>query len=143
MQPQESSSSFYQEQLWQPSEDELFIALKEEIKKDKEALEMQLPNIEPTVDANMVANIDTNSKNINREMYAIMERVETHAEELEKLLKEQSPRQLPSYIKNDDIWESKIIYLSLGEELSSPTLDEDKNIIESDKMPMLMLKSSK
>ena len=44
---QECSSSFYQEQFRQPSEDKLFIALKEEIKKDKEALEMQLPNIEP------------------------------------------------------------------------------------------------
>ena len=40
MQPQESSSSFYQEQFLQPSEEELFIALKEEIKKDKESLEM-------------------------------------------------------------------------------------------------------
>ena len=40
VQPQESSSSFYQEQFRQPSEEELFIALKEEIKKDKEALEM-------------------------------------------------------------------------------------------------------
>ena len=33
-------------------------------------------------------------------------------------------------IKNDDIWESESIYLSLEEELSSPTLGEDKNTIE-------------
>ena len=38
MQSQESSSSYHQEQIRQPSEDELFLALKEEIKKDKDAL---------------------------------------------------------------------------------------------------------
>ena len=74
MQSQESSSSYYQEQFRKPSEEELFLALKEEIKKDKEALEMQLKNIELKVEANMIANIDTNLTNLSREMYAIMER---------------------------------------------------------------------
>ena len=129
---------FYQEQFLQPSKEELFIALKEEIKKDKEALEMQLPNIEPKVDANMIANIDTNSKNFNREMYAIMERVATQANELEKLLKEQSPRQLLSNIKNDDIRESENVTLSLEDESSSPALDEDKGIMKCDKITLVL-----
>ena len=120
------------------SGNELFIALKEEIKKDKEALEMQFPNIEPKLDANMITNIDTNSKNFNREMYAIMEKVATQADELEKLLKEQSPRKLPSNIKNDDIWESENITLSLEDESSSPTLDEDKDIMECNKITLVL-----
>ena len=122
----------------QPSEDEQFIALKKEIKKDKEALEMQLPNIEPKLDANMIANIDTNSKNFNREMYAIMERVATQADELEKLLKEQSPRKLPSDIKSDDIWESENVTLSLEDESLSLKLDEDKDIMECNKITLVL-----
>ena len=53
MQSKKSSSSYYQEQFLQPFEEELVLALKEEIKKDKEVLEMQLPNIEPQLDSNM------------------------------------------------------------------------------------------
>ena len=68
---------------------------------------MKLPIIESKMDPNMIANICTNSKNINREMYAIMERTARLAEELEKLQKEQSSRQLLSDTKNDDIWESE------------------------------------
>ena len=85
MHSQESSSSYYEEQFQQPSEEELFLTLKEEIKRDKESLEMQFPNIEPKVDANMIANIGTNSKNLNREMYAIMERVAIQVEELARI----------------------------------------------------------
>ena len=81
------------------------------------------------MDANMIATIGTNSKNLNREMYAIMERTTIQAEELEKLQKEQSSRQLSSDTKNDVILESESISLSLVEELSSTTLDEDKNIM--------------
>ena len=99
---------------------------------------MQLPNIEPKLDANMIANIDTNSKNFNREMYAIMERVATQADELEKLLKEQSPRKLPSDIKNDDIWESENVTLSLEDESLSLTLDEDKDIMECNKITLVL-----
>ena len=87
---------------------------------------------------NMIANISTNSKNLNREMYTIMERMTIQAQELEKGIKEQSSRKLLSDIKNDDIRESERIYLSLEEELSSPPLDEDKNTIECDKMHLVM-----
>ena len=36
---------------------------------------MKLPIIESKTDANMIANMGTNSKNLNKEMYAIMERM--------------------------------------------------------------------
>ena len=138
MQSQGSSSSNYQEKFRQPSDGELFLALKEEIKRDNEALEMKLPIIKSKMDANMIANIGTNLKNINREMYAVMERTIRLAEELEKLQKEQSLRQLLSDTKNDSIRESESISLSLEEELSSPTLDENKNTIECEKMPLVL-----
>ena len=109
MQSQGSSSSNYQEQFRQPSDEELFLALKEEIKRDNEALEIKLPIIESKMDANMIANIGTNLKNINREMYFIMERTYRLVEELEKLQKEQSSRQLPSDTKNDAIRESESV----------------------------------
>ena len=112
--------------------------MKEDIKRDNESLEMRLPIMEPKVDANMTDNIGTNLKNLNREMYAIMERKARIAKELEKLLKEQSSRQLLSNIKNNDIRECESIPLSLEEELSSLTLDEDKNTIECDKMTLVL-----
>ena len=59
--------------------------------------------METKMDANMIAGMGTNSKNLNREMYAIMEKTARQAEELEKVIMEQSSRQLPSNIKNDDI----------------------------------------
>ena len=99
---------------------------------------MQLPSMEIKMDANMIANMSTNSKNLNREMYAIMERTTIQVEDLEKLQKEQSSRQLSSDTKNDAIRESESISLSLEEELSSPTLDEDKNVMECDKMPLVL-----
>ena len=86
MQSQESSSSYYQEQLRQQSDEKLFRALKEEIKNDKEALEMHFPIMETKVDANMIADMVTKSTNCSREMYAIMERTTIPAEELEKNL---------------------------------------------------------
>ena len=82
MQSQESSSSYYQEQIRQPSVEELFIALKEEIKKDKDDLEMRLPNIELKGDANIIADNDTNLTNIGREMGAILDRIEIQVKEL-------------------------------------------------------------
>ena len=57
---------------------------------------------------------------------------------MEKVIKEQSLRQLPSDIKNDDIREIEIIPLSLEDEFSNPSLDEDKNIMECDKMPLVL-----
>ena len=68
-------------------------------------------------------------------MYDIMERLAIQAEELEKLQNEQSLRQLLSDTKNNVIRESESISLSLEEELSSSTLDEDKNIMDCDQMP--------
>ena len=50
----------------------------------------------------------------------------------------QFSRQLPSDIKNDNIRECENVTLSLGDELSSPTLDEDNAIIESDKMSLIL-----
>ena len=44
------------------------------------------------MDANMMANLDTNLKNLPREMYAIMERTTIQVQELEKIIKEQSSR---------------------------------------------------
>ena len=55
-----------------------------------------------------------------------------------KLLKERSSRQLPSDIKSNDKRVCESIPMSLEEELSSQTLDEDKNIIECDKMPWVL-----
>ena len=63
-------------------------------------------------------------------MYSTMERTAIQAEELVKLIKEQSSRQLLSDIKNDAIWESENETLSLENELLSPTLDENKDIME-------------
>ena len=74
MHNQEGSSSYFQEQTWQPSDEEILLALKEKIKKDNEALHMRLPIMELEMNANMIAGMGTNSKNLNREMYAIMER---------------------------------------------------------------------
>ena len=56
MESQGSSSSNYQEQFQQPSDEKLLLSLKEEIKRDNEALEMKLPIIESKMDANMIAN---------------------------------------------------------------------------------------
>ena len=68
MQNQGSSSSYYQEQFWQPYDEELFLALKEEIKRDNEALQIWLPIMETKMDANMIADMGTNSKNFNKEI---------------------------------------------------------------------------
>ena len=99
---------------------------------------MRLPSMETNMDANIIANMGTNSKNLNREMYAIMEKTTRQAEELEKVIKEQSSRQLPSDIKNDDIRESENISLSLEDEFSSSSLDEDKIIMKYDKMSLIL-----
>ena len=66
MQPQESSSSYYQEQFQEPSYEELFLALKDEIKRDNEVLQMRLPSMEPKMDTNMITDMGTNLKDLNR-----------------------------------------------------------------------------
>ena len=82
MRSQESSSSYYQERFQQPSDEELFCALKEEIKKDKEALEMRWPNMETKMDTNIIVDIDINHTSLNREMSAIKDRLAIQVEEL-------------------------------------------------------------
>ena len=135
---QGSSSSYYQEQFRQPSNEEIFLALKEDIKRDNEALQMRFPIMEIEMDTTMIADMGTNAKDLNREMYAIMERTTRQVEESEKLQKEQCSRHLPSDTKNDDIQENENITLSLEDESSSPTLDEDKDIMECDKTTLVL-----
>ena len=90
------------------------------------------------MDANMIADMVTNSKNLCRGMHTIMERTKIQVEELANILKEQYSRQLPRNIKNDDIRKSESITLSLEDEISSLPLDEDKDISECDKMPLVL-----
>ena len=71
-------------------------------------------------------------------MYAIMERMVRQAEELKKVIKEQSSRKLLSVTKNDDIREIESIPLSLEDEFLNLALDEDKNIMECDKIPLVL-----
>ena len=75
----------------------------EETKKENDAQENQFPNMETKMDANMIANIDTNFTNLTRDMCATIDRMTIQAEEIAKAINEQSSRQLPSNINNDDI----------------------------------------
>ena len=138
MQSQESSSSCYQEQFRQPSIEEQFLTLKEEFKKDKDTLEMWFPIMETKMDAKMITDMVTNLKNLSKEMCSIMERTGIQVEELAKILKEQSSRQLLSKIQNNDIQKCESITLRLEDELSSLTSNEDKDIMECDKMPLVL-----
>ena len=116
MQCQENSSSYYQEQIRQPSFEEKFLALKEEIKKENDARQMRLPNIEPKVYAKMIAYIDTNFKNLGREMGSILNRMAIQVEKLANAIEEHSSRKLSS-----DIRECESITLSL-EVCNTPTI---------------------
>ena len=91
---QGSSSSYHQEQFQQPSDEELFHALNDEINRDNEALQIKFPSTETKMHTTMIEDMGTNLKDLNRKMYAIMERTERQVEELEKVIKEQSSRQL-------------------------------------------------
>ena len=135
---QECSSSYHQEQFRQPSDEELFYTLKDEINRDNKALQIRLPCTETKMDATMIEDMGTNSKDLNREMYTIMERTIRKGKELEKVIKEQSSRQLLSDTKNDDIRESESISLSLEDEFLNSALDENKDIMECDKMPLVL-----
>ena len=84
---------------------------------------MQLPNMETNVDANMIVDIDTNVTNLTRDMSTTLYRMAIHVEELAKAIKEQSSRQLLSDTNNNDKHECESVTLSLGEELSGPTLE--------------------
>ena len=110
--------------------------MKDEINKDNEALQIRLSSMETKMDATMIAG--TNLKDLNREMYDIMERTSRQAKELEKVIKEQSSRQFVSNTKNNDIQESESISLSLEDEFLNSTLDDNKDIMECDKMPLVI-----
>ena len=112
--------------------------MKDENNRDNEGLQIRLPSTKTKMDATMIADMGTNSKDLHREMYAIMERTARQAKELEKVIKEQSSRQLSSDTKNDDIRESESISLSLEDEFSNSALDENKDIMECDKMPLVL-----
>ena len=116
----------------------MFCALKDEINRDIEALQGRFPSTETKIDATMIAGMGIISKDLNREMYAIMERTIRQVEKLEKVIKEQSSRQLSNDTKNDDIEEIESIPLSIENEFLNPTLDEDKNIMKCDKMPLVI-----
>ena len=143
---QDGSSSYFQDQVMQPSEEELFLALKDEIKKDNEALERRLSNIEPNMEANketkldakMMEDMNTNLTNLGRETGAMLDKIALHVEEIARAIKEQSSRQLPSNIKNDYIRESENATLSLDDELLNPTLKEDKDILYRDTIPLTL-----
>ena len=66
--------------------------LKEEIKRDNEALLMRLPIMETKMDANMIVDMVISLTNLRIEMDAIIERRTRQAEELANILKEQSSR---------------------------------------------------
>ena len=78
----------------------------------------------------MIADMGTNSKDLNIEMYAIMERTVRQSEEWEKVIKEQSSRH--------DIRESESISLSLKDEFLNSTFDENKDIMECDQMSLVL-----
>ena len=49
-----------------------------------------------------------------------------------------NPKPFANLPKNDDIRENENINLSLEEEFSNPTLDEDKDIMECDKTTLVL-----
>ena len=57
---------------------------------------------------------------------------------MEKVIKEQSSKQLPNDTKNDDIRESESISLSLEDKFLNSTLVENKDIMECDKIPLVL-----
>ena len=67
----------------QSLEKELLLALKDEIKKDNEALERRLSNIEPNMEANketkldakMMEDMNTNLKNLGREIDGMLDKL--------------------------------------------------------------------
>ena len=130
----------------QPSEEELFLALKYEIKKDSEALERRLSNIEPNMEANretkldakMMEDMNTNLTNLGREMGGMLDKIALHVEEITRAIKEKSSTQLPRNLKNDYTRESENATLSLEYELLNPTLKEDKDILDRDTLPLML-----
>ena len=141
MQSKKGSSSYYQEQIRQPSDEELFLALKEEIKRDNEAIELWWPNketnMETKMDAKLIADMNTNLINLNRKLCAMIDRLAIQVMEQAKEIKEKFSRKLPKDLKHDDICESENTTLSLEDELLNPTLDKNKDIMECDKMPLV------
>ena len=106
-QSQGGSSYNYQEQIQQRSDEEMFYALWNEVKKDKVAWEAKMKD--------QVTNEEALVKNIENPIVKL-----AHA------LEEQHFRTLPSDIKDEDIRECNFVPLSFKEEIQEPTLVEEK-----------------
>ena len=74
----------------------------------------------------MEANMGANFINQASDMCAAIDRLAIQVRELTKAIKEQYSMKISSDIKNDDIRECESVTLRLEEELSRPTLVEDK-----------------
>ena len=106
-QSQGGSSYNYQEQIQQPSNEEKFYALLNEIKKDNVEWEAKMKD-QVTNEEVPVTNIENPIGQLN------------HA------LEEQYSRTLPSDIKDEDIRECNFVPLSFEKEIQEPTLFEEK-----------------
>ena len=115
-QSQGGSSYNYQEQIQQPSDEDRFYALWNEVKKDHAAWEAKMED-----------------KSINEE--ALVTNLENPIGQLAHALEEQYSRPLPSDIKDEDKRECDFVPLSFKEEIQEPTLVEEK------RMNLLMRKS--
>ena len=106
-QSQGGSSYNYQEQIWQPFNEEQFYALLNEMKKNNATCEAKMKDNFSNEEAPM-----TNLKNSIRKL--------AHA------LEEQYSRQLPSDIKDEDKRECNFVPLSFEEKIQDLTLVEEK-----------------
>ena len=95
-------------------------------------------NRETKLDAKMMEDLNTNLKNMGREMGGMLDKIALHVEEITRDVKERSSSQLSSNLKNDYIRESENATLSLEDELLNPTLKEDKDILDRDTIPLML-----
>ena len=106
-QSQGGSSYNYQEQIQQPSNEERFYALLNEMKKDNAAREAKMKD--------KVSNEEAPTTNL-----------ENPIGQLAHALEEQYSRPLPSDVKDEDKRECNFVLLSFEEEIQDPTLVEEK-----------------
>ena len=109
-QSQESLSFNYQGKILQPSFEEKILALLDETKKENDAQEKRLSNLEE------------NHENIN----ATLKSLETQIRQLPLATNEKYSRPLLNDIEDDEIRECDIVPLSFEEELLGLTLVEEK-----------------
>ena len=118
---QEGSSYNYQEQIQQPSDEEQFCALWNEVKKDKAEWEAKMKD-----------------KVTNEE--APLTNLENKIGQLAHALEEQHSRTLPRDIKDEDIREYNFVPLSFKEEIQEPTMVEEKKNELANEEELLMEK---